>query len=70
MTKPKEGITIDEAIEHLSGYVYEEKPCLVGLFDEATRLGIEALKRFRDFRPTKYPIPKMLLPGETKERRK
>ncbi|MBA7581394.1 hypothetical protein ES708_23296 [subsurface metagenome] len=37
-------MTIDEAIELLGGYVYEEKPCPVGLFDEAEKLGIEALK--------------------------
>ena len=60
-------MTIDEAIELLSGYVYEEKPCPVGLYDEATRLGLEALKREKERRPPYGTRYHWLLPGETKD---
>lgn len=60
-------MTIDEAIELLSGYVYEEKPCPVGLYDEATRLGIEALKRCKEAKKKAYFTTRTLLPGETKD---
>ena len=59
-------MTIDEAIELLGGYVYEEKPCPVGLFDEATRLGIEALKWVKRYRPDNKTDRWSLLLGETK----
>jgi len=58
---------IEEAIELLGGYVYEDKPCPVGLFDEATRLGIEALKRFKEIRADPCAYNVCMLPGETKE---
>ena len=57
-------MTIDEAIEILSDYVYEDKPCAVGDYDEATRLGIEALKDYLE--SSSYSIG-ILLPGETRE---
>lgn len=60
-------MTIDQAIEILGGYVYEEKPCPVGLFDEATRLGIEALKYTKMTRTTQEFHRDTLLPGETNE---
>lgn len=58
-------MTLDEAIEILGGYVYEEKPCPVGLFDDATKLGIEALKRFKQWRFVKSHLASERLPGET-----
>ncbi|MBA7581278.1 hypothetical protein ES708_23180 [subsurface metagenome] len=60
-------MTIDEAIELLGGYVYEEKPCPVGLFDEATRLGIEALKAVSNYRLCGPLDLFKKLPGETEE---
>jgi len=60
-------MTIDEAIEILSGYVYEEKPCPVGLFDEATRLGIEALKRVKSEYDPDHQNMRRPLSGETQE---
>ena len=60
-------MTLDEAIQKLSLIVHQTE----GYFDDdeivALKLSIEALKRIRDFRNTKYAIPKMLLLGETKE---
>ena len=60
-------MTLDEAIEILAEDIKEDKYFLPIEFIEAVKLSIEALRRIRDFRPTKYPVPKMLLPGETKE---
>ena len=59
-------MTIDDAIEILGGYIYEEKPCEVGRFDEATKLGIEALKRIREHRAEFGNIPTIKLQGETR----
>jgi len=60
-------MTLQEAIEIVGGYVYEEKPCPVGLFDDACRLLIGAGKLVEDLR---VGVPRhiiRLLPGETKE---
>jgi len=58
---------VSEAIELLDGYVYEEKPCPVGLVVEAIRLGIEALKRHRNRDYLTYNELHQGLPGETPE---
>ncbi len=60
-------MNIKEAIEILGGYVYEEKPCPVGLFDEATRLGIEALKHINHNRRVDNHPDQAKLLGETNE---
>lgn len=60
-------MTVDEAIE-----VQEKRlasPFVRANADtmEATRLGVEALKRERDRRPMGHPDPADLLPGETQK---
>lgn len=58
---------IDKAIAILK----RKHPPLAGMDDQngqdAIKLGIEALVRIRDYRDTKFSIPKMLLPSETKD---
>lgn len=56
---------IEKAIEILSEYVYEDKPCPVGLYDKATRLSIEALKAIAHFRSLYMPGICPKLPSET-----
>ena len=58
---------LEKAIEILSDYVYEDKPCPIGLYDEATRLSIEALKRCLLQRKHLYPDGQPLFLGETEE---
>ena len=58
---------IDKAIEVLSGYVYEDEAKPVQDFDDATKLGIEALKRCRKARWKGAIWDLRLLPGETEE---
>uniref|UniRef100_A0A6H1ZWG6 Uncharacterized protein n=1 Tax=viral metagenome TaxID=1070528 RepID=A0A6H1ZWG6_9ZZZZ len=60
-------MTIDEAIEILSQSANAGVTTFDWDYKDAQRLGIEALKRVRKYRPLyagKYPH---LLPGETKE---
>ena len=60
-------MTLEEAIKIVGGYVYEEKPCPVGLFDAACRLLIEAGKHLSKCRKEPCWLAEFLLPGETKE---
>ena len=60
-------ITIDEAIELLSAYIYEDKSIPVQDFDDATKLGIEALKKVKGVREGKEWVGINLLPGETEK---
>jgi len=57
---------IDEAIRKLSEYVYEDKPCNVTDYDEATRLSIEALKRCQILAKNDTYWAARPLQGETK----
>jgi hypothetical protein len=60
-------ITIDEAIRILENF---EDPLRLYSVDErkvAARLGVEALKRWKEFRGTGSLMDKMLLPGEKEE---
>lgn len=59
-------MNIEEAIELLGGYVYEEKPCPVGLFDEAVRLGVKALTLLENPTDPRLIYARKLLLGEIK----
>ncbi len=58
-------MTIDEAIKVLSEYVFEDKPQDITAFDNATRLGIEALKRRKRESERTSRWADISLPGET-----
>lgn len=60
-------MTIDEAIELLSEYVYKDIPVPVTGFDNAIRLGVEAMQAWKEHRGTGSLMNPLLLPSETKE---
>ena len=60
-------MNIDTAIRILSEYVYEDKPCNVSHYDEATRLSIEALKRCQILSKNDTYWAARPLQGETKD---
>jgi hypothetical protein len=60
-------MTIDEAIEKLSGLVVKVDDGFVPDAYIALQLGIEALKRLKDWREGKVLNPDFMLPGETEE---
>lgn len=60
-------MTIDEAIKELTEPYNERQLIVSPRFMEALQLGIEALKREREYRPTREPRTFDFLPGETEE---
>lgn len=60
-------MTIDEAIIRLEIFVKDASEVAPELLDDAMKLGIEALKREKEYRPTREPRTFDLLPGETDE---
>lgn len=60
-------MTLEEVIEILNGFLPPDSDGLDSDEQEAIRLDIEALKRFRDGRSKGYDFFAHLLPGETEE---
>lgn len=60
-------MTLEEAISNNTGLVVHAGPMLRQVDIEAIRLGIEALKAWKEFRGSGSLMDKMLLPGETEE---
>jgi len=68
MPRPKEGITIDEAIQDLKGVMDTKKPLEDKDYFPALKLGTEALNAWKNGRQKHGWFYYPLLPGETKER--
>lgn len=60
-------MTLQEAIEIQEQYLRQPQTHLVDYFDDAIKLGIEALKRLRVIRNSWPKYTSDLLPGETEE---
>ena len=60
-------ITIDKAIELLTQLSSDGREQLELDFQDAIKLGIEALKRIKAHRPYGYPGLNFPLPGETEQ---
>jgi len=60
-------MTIDEAIKTLEQNTKIDIPPGEIAHLDATRLGIEALKWFMEWRAPQYPAPYIRLPGETED---
>jgi len=67
LTKPKEGITIDEAIEIKERWKKANYPPPLADEINADNLSIEALKKIDYLHVTKVLGEDELLPGETKD---
>ena len=61
------GITIDEAIKVLEQYRQEHHSYPTDIVGKAEQLGVEALKRIKDYRKRSSTFATPLLPGETEE---
>lgn len=60
-------ITLDEAIEILTNDLKENIYDKDSRIEAAEKLGIESLKREKEFRDNNTDVPVILLPGETKD---
>ncbi len=60
-------MTIDEAINYKEHYLENNSPFMSAEAEAADRLGLEALKRIKDYRKRSSTFATPLLPGETEE---
>ena len=58
---------LEEAIKLLQDEIDRKAPVFGNDYWDATRLGIEAIKRLEELRLDPLQRPQLLLPGETKE---
>ncbi|GAI60623.1 unnamed protein product [marine sediment metagenome] len=60
-------MTLDEGIKLLEKYRHDHHSYPTDIMGKAEQLGIEALKRVKDWREGKVLNPDFKLPGETEE---
>ncbi len=60
-------MTLDESIKLLEKYRHDHHSYPTDIMGKAEQLGIEALKRIKDYRKRSSTFATPLLPGETEE---